>query len=78
MNTLQGLLQTVLILGGQLTVILGRIHEHFAKITSDSVDPGKGSIDNHLEKDLQRLYKDHMRQCSSWGGPSTVNLGRVQ
>ena len=40
MKTLQGLPQTVLILGGQLTVNLGRIHEDFTKITSDSVDPG--------------------------------------
>ena len=44
MKTLQGLPLTVLILGGggQLTVNLGRIHEDFARITSDSVDPGGG------------------------------------
>ena len=40
MKTLQGLPLTVLILGGQSTVNLGRIHEDFARITSDSVDPG--------------------------------------
>ena len=40
MKTLQGLLQTVLILGDQLTVTLGRIHEDLARNTSDSVDPG--------------------------------------
>ena len=42
MKTLQGLPLTVLILGwgGQLTVNLERIHKDFARITSDSVDPG--------------------------------------
>ena len=39
-KTLQGLPQTVLILGGGSTVNLGRICEDFARITSDSVDPG--------------------------------------
>ena len=42
---------TVLILGGQLTINLERIHEHFARITCDSVDPG-GSIDDQLGEDL--------------------------
>ena len=63
MKTLQGLPHTMIILGGsQLTVNLGRIHEDFARITSDSIDPG-GSIDSQLGKDLQRLYKDYLRQC---------------
>ena len=45
-------------------VNLGRIHEDFARITSDSVDPGgRGSIDSQLGKDPQRLCKDYLRQC---------------
>ena len=39
MKTLQGLPLTMLILGGQSMVNLGRIHEDFARITSDNVDP---------------------------------------
>ena len=44
MKTLQGLSQTVFILGGgvQLTVNFGRIHKDFAMITSDSIDPEGG------------------------------------
>ena len=61
-KTLQGLPQTVLILGDQLAVNLGRIREDFERITSYSVDPG-GSIDSQLGKDLQRLCKDYLRQC---------------
>ena len=60
-KTLQGLPLTVLIPGGQSTVNLGRIHKDFARITSDSVDPGGwGSIDSQLGKDPQRLYKDYL------------------
>ena len=60
MKTLQGLPLTELILGGQSTVNLGRIREHFAWITSDSVDPGGVLIDSQLRKDLQRLCKDYL------------------
>ena len=31
--------------GGQSTVNLGRIREDFARITSNSVDPGGGGVD---------------------------------
>ena len=82
MKTLQGLPQTVLILagGGQSTVNLGRICiEDFARITSDNVDPGGGSINSQLGKDPQRLCKDCL--CNSVdpgrGDQSTVNLGRI-
>ena len=43
-KTLQGLPLIVLILGGQSTVNLGRIHKDFARITSDSVDPGRRGV----------------------------------
>ena len=56
-KTLEGLLLTMLILGG--TVNLGRIHKDFGKITSDNVGPG-GSIDSQLGNDLQRLWKDYL------------------
>ena len=39
MKTLEGLPLTMLILGGQSTVNLGRICKDFGRITSDSVDP---------------------------------------
>ena len=39
--TLEGLPLTMLILGGQLTVNLERIHDDFGRITSDNVDPGR-------------------------------------
>ena len=32
-------------MGGELTVNLGRIHKDFARITSDSVDPGRRGVD---------------------------------
>ena len=52
---------SVLILGvGQSTVNLGRICKDLARITSDSVDPGGGSIDSELRKDLQRPCKDYL------------------
>ena len=62
-KTLQGLLLTMLILvgwGSQSMVNLGRIHEDFARITSDNVDPGGWSIDGQLGKDPQRLCKDYL------------------
>ena len=39
-KTLQGLPLTMLILGGRSMVNLERISKDFARITSDSVDPG--------------------------------------
>ena len=75
-KTLQGLPLTMLILGGQLTVNLERMHKDIARITSDNVDPG-GLIDSQLGKDLQRHCKDYLWQCWSWGGWSTVNLERI-
>ena len=61
-----------------MTVNLGRIHKDFARITSDSVDPGGGSIDSQLGKDpaktLQGLPHDSV---DPGGGQLTVNLGRI-
>ena len=78
-KTLQGLPLTMLILMLILwdwsMVNLGRIHEDFARITSDNVDPG-GLIDSQLGKDLWRLCKDYLWQCWSLG-QSRVNLGRI-
>ena len=59
-----------------MTVNLGRIHKDFARITSESVDPG-GSINSQLGKDPQRLCKDYLIQCWSLGGQLAVNLGRI-
>ena len=42
---------TMLILGGQLTVTLGRICEDFVRITCDNVDPGGSVNESHLGKD---------------------------
>ena len=62
--------------GGQLTVNLRRIHEDFARITSDSVDPGV-LINSQLVKDQQRLCKDYLGQCWSWvGGSIDSQLGK--
>ena len=61
---------------GQSTHNLERIHEDFARITSDNVDPG-GSIDGQLGKDPLRLCKDYLWQCWSWGGQLTHNLERI-
>ena len=36
-----------------------------------------GSIDTQLGKDPQRLWKDRLWQCWSWGGWSTLNLERI-
>ena len=41
---LEGLLLTMLILGGQSMVTLERIHNDFGRITSDNVDPGGGQL----------------------------------
>ena len=55
-KTLQGLPLTVLILwGGQLTVNLGRICKDFAKITSDSVDPGGVNQQSTWEESAKTL-----------------------
>ena len=75
-RTLQGLPLTMLILGGQSTHNLERIHMDIARITSDNVDPGVGSIDTQLGKDLQGHCKDYLWQC--WlGGQLTHNLERI-
>ena len=66
-KTLQGLPLTVLIPGGQSTVNLGRIHKDFARITSDSVDPGGGG---QLTVNLGRIHKDFARITSD-----SVDLG---
>ena len=49
--------------GSQSTVNLGRIHEDFTRIISDSVDPGEGG---QLTVNLGRIHKDcndYLRQC---------------
>ena len=71
-----------------MTVNLGRIHEDFARITSDSVDPGwgRGSIDSQLGKDLQRVCKDYLtvlilgesNQQSTWEGSMKTLQGLPQ
>ena len=50
----------MLILGGwgSIDSQLGKMHEDFGRITSDSVHPKGGSIDCQLGKDPQRLWKD--------------------
>ena len=63
-KTLEGL--PLILGGGRLTLNLERIHKDFGRIASDNVDPG-GSINTQLGKDLQRLLKDHLWQCWSWG-----------
>ena len=56
MKSLQGLSHTMFILGGsQSTVNLGRIHEDFAMITSDSIDLGEAG---QLTVNLGRIHKD--------------------
>ena len=53
----------MLILGGQLTVTLGRIHKDFGRITSDSVDPGWGRLTVNLGricKDCGRITSDNV------------------
>ena len=41
-------------------VNLEKIHKDIARITSDNVDPGGGSINGQLGKDLQRHCKDYL------------------
>ena len=60
MNKMQGLPLTMLILGAQSTVNLERICKDIAKFTSDNVDPGIGSIDGQLGKDMQRHCEDYL------------------
>ena len=59
---MEGLALTVLILGSQLTVNLGRIYKDFGRITSDNVDPGGwGLINSQLGKmheDIGRITSD--------------------
>ena len=64
--------------GGQSTLNLERICKDFGRIASANADPGGGSIDTQLGKDLQRLWKDRLCQCWSWGGQSTLNLERIR
>ena len=80
-KTLQGLPQTVLILGGwvnQQSTWEGSVKD-FTRIISDSGDPGGGGlIDSQLGKgSVQRLCKDYLMTVMILGGQSTVNLGRI-
>ena len=75
MKTLEGLPLTVLIVGDQSTVNLGRIHEDFGRITSDSVDPGGGQS----TVNLGRIYEDCGRITSDSvdpGGLIDSQLGK--
>ena len=66
----------MLILGGQLTVNFGRIHEDFARITSDSVDPRWGG---ELTVNLGRIHKGFARITSDSvdpGGSIHSQLGK--
>ena len=84
-KTLQGLPQTVLILGGgQLTVTLGRIHKDFARITSDSVNQGGVNQQSTLEgsaKTLQGLPQTVLilgvNQQSNWEGSAGITSDSV-
>ena len=70
----------MLILGGQSTVNLGRIHEDLARITSDSVDPGGGQLTvtlGRIHEDLARNTSDSVDpggidQQSTWEGSSNT------
>ena len=59
----------MLILGGQLTHNLERIHKDIARITSDNVDPGGGQLTHNLE----RIHKDIARITSDNVDPGGVN-----
>ena len=83
---MQGLPQTVLILGGQSTVTSGGIHKDFARITSDSVNPGGGGVNQQstLEgsaKTLQGLPQTVLilgvNQQSNWEGSAGINSDSV-
>ena len=59
------------------TKTLEGICKNFWRIASANADPWRGSINTQLGKDPQRLWKDHLCQCWSWGGQSTLNLERI-
>ena len=69
--------------GGGLIDSLGRICKDFGMITSDNADPGGGSIDSSLRKDLWSLIEDLQRlricqncwPCGWWW--SIVHPGRI-
>ena len=84
-KTLQGLPVTMLILGCQSMVTLGRICKDFARITCDNVDPGRGLINVTLGKipeDFARITCDHVdpggagQLMSPWTG-SVKTLQRL-
>ena len=60
MKTLQGLLLTMLILGGQSTVNVERIHKDFSRITFGKVDPGG----DQLMVNVERIHEDFPRISS--------------
>ena len=64
-----------------MTISLGRIHEDFARIFSESVDPWgrSGLIDSQLGKYLQRVLQGlpHDSGDSLGGGQLTFNLVRI-
>ena len=75
MKNFQGLPVTMLILGGQLMVTLGRIHKDFARITCDNVDPGAGQLTVTLGmicEDFARITCDNVDP----GGSIDGHLGK--
>ena len=58
-KTLEGLPLTILILGGQSTVNLGRICKGFGRITSDNLDLGWGQSTVNLEGSTM-TWKDYL------------------
>ena len=77
MKTLQGLPVTMLVLGGQLMVTLGRIHQDFARITCDNVDPGGCQLTvtlGRIPEDFARITCDNVDP----GGSIDSHLGRDQ
>ena len=71
-KTLEGLALTMLILGGQSTLNLERIHKNFGRIASDNVDPGGPAF----EKDVWRLWKDYVDQC--WSGRGDLKSWQME
>ena len=73
-KTLEGLPLTMLILGGQSTLHLERIHKDFGRIASDNVDPGgvnqhstwKGSTNTLEGSPLTMLILGGFNQQSPW------------
>ena len=66
----------MLILGGQSTHNLERIHEDIARITSDNVDPGESIGPHNLERiceDIARITSDNVdpgvNQHTTWNDP---------